>query len=79
MTALLKDAPYSMNSLLEVQSEADKLTSFEREQLITHLISNSPSPAPEISDSEADLRDEEIDSGKVAPVSHEDFIKQVRG
>lgn len=79
LTPLLKDAPLSMSSLMEVQTEADKLSPSEKEQLITHLISDAPSPALDINDSEADLRDEEIDSGKVVPVSHEDFIKQVRG
>ena len=68
-----------MPTLLELQQEADKLSSSEREKLIVHLLSRASSPAPEITDEEADQRDAEMDSGEVSPVTHADFLKQVRG
>jgi len=68
-----------MPTLLELQQEADKLSSSEREQLIVHLLSRAPSPAPEITDQEVDQRDAELDSGEVSAITHADFVKLVRG
>ncbi|MBL9140096.1 MAG: hypothetical protein JNK85_29765 [Verrucomicrobiales bacterium] len=36
-----------------------------------------PAPGSDLGDDEALRRDEEIESGKVTPISHEEFVRRV--
>lgn len=66
-----------MQSLIDIQKEADKLSIEDRAGLVTHLLASLPTPPLGADDAEADRRDEEMDSGSVQPISHSDFLAEV--
>ena len=66
-----------MHSLDEIQREADMLSAEERAGLAAHLLASLPAPPLGADDAEADVRDEELDSGSVQPITHSDFLAEV--
>ena len=66
-----------MAQLADIQKQATELSEEDRKGLIAfllHGISNAPL-GPD--DDEVNRRDAEMDSGLVAPITHEDFLAQV--
>jgi hypothetical protein len=66
-----------MTSLLKIQHEADLLSPEERAGLAAYLLSSVPNTFLGADNEELDRRDRELDSGQVAAISHEEFIRQV--
>ena len=67
-----------MVKLAEIQKKTDELSPEDREGLLAYLL-RSLDGAPEgISDDEVKQRDSELESGSVQPVTHGDFVAQVR-
>ena len=67
-----------MLSLIEIQKEADKLSSEDRAGLAAHLLASFPPPALDADDDdEADRRDFDMDSGKVTLISYDQFRQEV--
>lgn len=66
-----------MTTLLEIQREVDLLTEEERAGLAAHLLSSIGKTFLGADDEEVDRRDRDLDSGKVAAISHEEFVRQV--
>jgi RecB family endonuclease NucS len=66
-----------MVSLLDVQKQASALTFEEKEGLLAFLIHELPSPPVGSDDFEVIRREEEMNTGAVELLSHEEFLKQV--
>ena len=64
--------------LPEIEQEALALNEQERAALVLTLMDTLPVPALEVSDEEAMRRDEELESGIVTPLTHEEFSRTVR-
>jgi hypothetical protein len=64
-------------SLAEVEKRALALSEEERGRLAAALLETLPPPGTEVSDEEVWAREEEIESGRVQPISHEEFIRRV--
>ena len=67
-----------MSTLVEVQRQADALSSDERVGLIAYLVHSLPNAPLGPDDEELDRRDAEIDTGKVQVLTHEEFLKEVK-
>lgn len=65
-------------SFSEVQQEALALSEKERASLAAALLDTLPAPSTEVSDEEALQRDADLESGRVAEVSHDEFVRRVR-
>jgi hypothetical protein len=66
-----------MANLMEIQRQTAELSAEEKEGLLAYLIQELPSPGQAADDAEVLRREEEMDAGRVRPVSHEEFLKQV--
>ncbi|MFK7909134.1 MAG: hypothetical protein AB8F34_00885 [Akkermansiaceae bacterium] len=66
-----------MVKLLEVQKQAAELSSEDKEGLLAYLIHELPDPVRGADDAEVLRREEEMDSGAIQPISHEEFLNQV--
>ncbi len=64
--------------LQEIEQEALGLSETERARLVLSLIGTLGSPEVDVSDAEVLKRDTDLGSGLVQPISHEDFVRQVR-
>jgi hypothetical protein len=66
-----------MATLFEVKKAADELNSEDRAGLIAHLLATLPSPplGPDVR--EMDRREEELDSGRITALTHEEFLSAV--
>jgi len=64
--------------LAEIEQEALALSDQERATLAAKLLHTLPPPGTDVSDEEVDRRELEMDSGEVAPISHEEFVRQVQ-
>lgn len=67
-----------MVSLADIQKQTEGLSREDQEGLLTHLLHSLSNSTEGISDEEVTKRDEEMESGTVAPISHNQFIRQVR-
>jgi hypothetical protein len=65
-------------NLAEIEQEARGLTDADRAALVLALMESLKPPGSEISDLEIAKRDEELESGAVAPILHEEFVRRVR-
>ena len=65
-------------NLAEIERQALALSEPERASLAASLLQTLDSPIPDIADEEVDRRDAELDSGKVKPLSHEEFARRVQ-
>lgn len=63
--------------LQEIEREALALGESDRAALILSLMETLPAPGSDVGDDEALRRDEEIESGKVTPISHEEFVRRI--
>lgn len=63
--------------LQEIEREALALGESDRAALILSLMETLPAPGSDVGDEEALRRDEEMGSGKVVPISHEEFVRRV--
>ena len=62
----------------EIEQEALALPERERAALAARLLDTLPPPGTEISDDEVEKREQELDSGQVAAISHEEFVRGVQ-
>jgi hypothetical protein len=65
--------------LAEVEHEALALPERERASLAAKLLDTLPPPGTDVSDEEVERRERELESGEVAPVLHEEFVRRVQG
>ena len=65
--------------LAEIEQEALALTEGERAALATKLLDTLPPPGTDVSDDEVERREREMESGQVAAISHEEFVRRVQG
>ena len=67
-----------MVKLGEIQKKTDELPPEDREGLLAYLL-HSLNGVPEgISDEEVMLRDSELDSESMQPITHSEFVAKVR-
>jgi hypothetical protein len=62
----------------EIELEALALTEGERGSLAAKLLNSLPVVDVFVSDEQVELRDAELTSGKVASVSHAEFVRRVQ-
>ena len=64
--------------LAEIEHEALALSEPERAALATKLLDTLPPPTgTDVSDDEIERRERELESGQVAAISHEEFVRRV--
>jgi putative addiction module component (TIGR02574 family) len=61
----------------EIEQEALALPDRERASLAAKLIGTLPFPGAEVSDEEVERREQDLESGRVAAISHEEFVRQI--
>jgi hypothetical protein len=61
----------------QIESEALALPEALRAGLVWRLLKTLPPSDLEVSDDEAFERDQELESGAVEPLSHEEFVRRV--
>ena len=64
--------------LQEIQHEALALSEQDRAALVLSLIDTLATPGAEATDAEVARRDEELESGAVTPMTHEEFMRRVQ-
>jgi hypothetical protein len=64
-------------TLSQIQQEAVALPEPERIDLVRILLDTLPPTGTDISDEEVALRERELESGQVQPLSHEEFVRRV--
>jgi dsDNA-binding SOS-regulon protein len=64
--------------LEEIEQEALGLNDAERVELVLSLLRTLAPPGPDVTDEEVLRRDEELESGSVAPMLHEEFVRRVQ-
>ncbi len=64
--------------LQEVEQEALALTESDRVALVLSLMDTIAPDTTDVSDEEALSRDAEMESGKVAPMMHDEFVRKVQ-
>lgn len=62
----------------EIEQQALALSDGERATLVAKLFHTLPPVDAEISDSEVEQRESDLDSGIVTPISHNEFIRRVQ-
>ena len=68
---------FTAMSLAEVEKQALALKEEDRARLAALLLETLPPPGTDVSDEEVWEREAEMDSGRVQPISHEEFVKLV--
>jgi hypothetical protein len=63
--------------LQEIEREAFALGESDRAALILSLMQTLRAPGCDVGDDEALRRDEEIESGRVTAISHEEFVRRI--
>lgn len=66
-----------MSNLAEIQEQAAGLSSEERKSLLAYLIHSLPGAPLGPDDDEVKRREEEMESGAVKGLTHEQFLKEV--
>ena len=66
-----------MPTFAEIEQLAFALQPSQRASLASRLIETLPPPHYDVSDEEVMLRDQELESGKVQALSHEEFVRGV--
>ena len=64
--------------LAEIEHEALALSEPERAALATKLLDTLPPPGTDVSADEVERRERELESGQVAAISHEEFVRRVQ-
>lgn len=68
---------FTRMKLQEIEREALALGESDRAALILSLLETLPAPGSDVGDDEALRREEEMESGKVTPISHEEFVRRI--
>ena len=63
--------------LAEIEQEALALPDRERASLAAKLIGTLPFPEAEVSDEEVERREQDLESGHVTSISHEEFVRRI--
>ena len=66
-----------MVTLNELQKQADELSSEDRASLLNYLLKALPGAPLGPGDAEVHHREEELESGKVSELSHDEFLKKI--
>jgi hypothetical protein len=66
-----------MVQLADIQKQAKELSEEDRACLVAFLLHGFSGAPSGPDDDEVDKRDADMDSGSVAPISHNDFLAQV--
>jgi hypothetical protein len=61
----------------QIEEQAAALPEALRAGLVCRLLQTLPASGYEVSDEEAQQRDQELESGAVEPLSHEEFVRRV--
>ncbi|MEW6156892.1 MAG: addiction module protein [Verrucomicrobiota bacterium] len=69
---------FQIMKLQEIQNEALSLSDEDRAALALSLLETLAVSETDLSDEEALRRDAEMESGKVKPQSHEEFVRRVQ-
>lgn len=64
--------------LVEIEQEALALSDTERASLAAKLLDTLTAPGGDVSDEEVEQRDCEMESGKVVPISRDEFTRRVQ-
>jgi hypothetical protein len=64
--------------LQDIEREALGLGESERAELVLSLMRTLAAPEAEITDEEVFRRDEELETGSVEPMLHDEFVRRVR-
>ena len=64
--------------LAELQQEAAALPQAERVTLVCSLLDTLPAADFEVSDEEVLQRDKDLETGAVAPMTHDEFVAEVQ-
>jgi len=67
-----------MTKLQALEKEAAGLPEEDRAALVAVLLSTFDAPPYDVDDDEVLRRDEEMETGKEAGISHEEFVRTVR-
>lgn len=65
-------------TLSEIQQEAIALPERQRVDLVRALLDTLPPVGIDVPDEEVKARDQEMESGEVGPLSHEEFVRRVQ-
>jgi hypothetical protein len=63
--------------LAEIEQEALALPERDRASLAAKLLGTLPPPGTDISDEEVERREQELESGQVAEILHDEFVRRV--
>jgi hypothetical protein len=63
--------------LAEIERQALALTESERASLAASLLDTLPLLETDVSDEEADKREQELESGQIEAITHEEFVRRV--
>jgi len=63
--------------LAEIEQEALALSERERASLAAKLLDTLPAEETQVSDEEVENRERQLESGQVAAISHEEFVRRV--
>ncbi|MBI5773214.1 MAG: addiction module protein [Verrucomicrobia bacterium] len=63
--------------LVEIEQEVLALPDRDRASLAAKLLDTLPPPGMDVSDDEVERREQDLESGRVAAISHEEFIRRV--
>ena len=66
-----------MATLAEITKEVDKLSFEEKAGLVSHLLDSLPEAPLGADAEEVRRRDEELNSGAIRPISHDQFLAAV--
>jgi putative addiction module component (TIGR02574 family) len=64
--------------LAEIEQEALALSERERASLAAKLLDTLPPAGTDVSDAEIERREQELESGQVTGVLHEEFVRRVQ-
>ncbi len=64
--------------LAEIEQEALALPDGERASLAARLLDTLPPAGIGVSDDEVKQRERELESGKVVPITHDEFVRRVQ-
>ena len=63
---------------MEIEQEALALPDRDRATLAAKLLDTLPPPGTDVSDAEVEQREREMESGQVAAISHQEFVRRVQ-
>jgi hypothetical protein len=64
--------------LAEIEQEALGLSDRDRAALAAKLLDTLIAPESSVSNGEIEQREQELESGQIAPISHEEFTRRVQ-